>query len=229
MIVSPLNKILFLDIETVPLANSLMELDARLMDCWVNRSEKEHGKDADHTETFINEASYYAEFSKVACISFGYLKQAEDKSWVFTSKSFCGDVEPAILADFSRVLEKSLSLNLCGHNILSFDVPFLCKRYLINRLVLPNKIDYSGKKPWEITDIDTMNLWKFGSFSGKNISLELLSASLGIESPKIDMDGSKVKEAFKSKQFESIVKYCEGDVKCVAQVTMKLMGLEPIK
>jgi uncharacterized protein YprB with RNaseH-like and TPR domain len=51
---------------------------------------------------------------------------------------------------------------LCGHNIKEFDVPYICRRAMVHGLTLPTIIDSAGKKPWEVSHIDTMELWKFG-------------------------------------------------------------------
>ena len=66
---------------------------------------------------------------------------------------------------------------------------------IINGLQIPPLLNLSGKKPWEVPHIDTLELWKFGEY--KNfISLSLLAHVLGIPTPKDDMDGSQVGGGF---------------------------------
>ena len=91
---------------------------------------------------------------------------------------------------------------------------------------LPTLIDISGKKPWEVKFVaDTLELWKFGDH--KNFtSLDLLAYTLGIASPKGEMDGSMVGKAYwEEDRLEQIKQYCERDVVTVAQVYLRLHNL----
>ena len=84
---------------------------------------------------------------------------------------------------------------LCAHNGKEFDVPYLCRRMLINNIPIPGSLNVSGKKPWEVNHLDTLELWKFGDF--KNYTrLNLLAQALGIATPKDDIDGSVVWEVY---------------------------------
>ena len=62
---------------------------------------------------------------------------------------------------------------------------------IINGLIIPDILDNSGKKPWEVKLLDTMDLWKFGDYKNYT-SLDLLTSVLGIPTPKDDIDGSMV-------------------------------------
>ena len=74
-----------------------------------------------------------------------------------------------------------------------------------------------------------MELWKFGDY--KNFtSLNLLARTLGIPTPKDDIDGSMVGDVYwKEKNLDRIVTYCQKDVVTVAQVYLRLQGEELIK
>jgi hypothetical protein len=53
------------------------------------------------------------------------------------------------------------------------------------------------------------------------LSLDLLSCSLGVESPKEDIDGSQVHFTFwEEKDIEKIKIYCEKDVETVIKVLL---------
>ena len=86
--------------------------------------------------------------------------------------------------------------------------------------------DFAEQKPWDLDYfIDTKNLWKFGSYDN-NTSLDLLCYSLGVESPKGDMSGDKVKDVYwKEDGLERIAKYCEQDVLSLAKCATKIKGL----
>ena len=117
--------------------------------------------------------------------------------------------------------------SLCAHNGKEFDFPYLCRRMIIKGLAVPATLNISGKKPWEVNHLDTMELWKFGDF--KNFtSLNLLAHTLGILTPKDDIDGSMVWEVYwKEKNLQRIITYCQKDVVTVAQIFLRMNG-EPI-
>lgn len=215
-----LSKILFLDVETVSQKSSFDELDETFQSLWTRKSRqflKDNTEDPDAVkETYTDKAGIFSEFAKVVCISVGFLRM-EGKKMVFRLKSFYGDDEAEVLRDFSNLLNKNynnpLSSFLCGHNIKEFDIPFLCRRMIINGLEIPEIMQVSGKKPWEIKHfIDTLELWKFGDI--KNFtSLNLLAAVLGVPSPKDDIDGSQVGRVYwQEKDTERIAQYCQKDV-----------------
>jgi 3'-5' exonuclease len=115
---------------------------------------------------------------------------------------------------------------LSGHNIKEFDVPYLCRRTLINQMQLPFFFkDMQNRKPWENPLLDTLHIWRFGDFK-HYISLELLAEILGIPTPKDDIDGSMVGRVYyEEKDYERIAKYCGKDVLTVAQVILYLNNL----
>jgi len=117
---------------------------------------------------------------------------------------------------------------LCGHHIKEFDVPFLCRRALINGMSLPKMLNVSRLKPWEIPFIDTMQIWKFGDYRNYT-SLHLLTHALGIPNPKHDMEGREVARVYwKEKDLNRIQRYCQQDVIAVARLILKFKGLEVI-
>jgi predicted PolB exonuclease-like 3'-5' exonuclease len=89
---------------------------------------------------------------------------------------------------------------------------------------IPAVLNFSGKKPWEVCHLDTLELWKFGDFKSFT-SLNLLAHTLGIPTPKDDIDGSKVWSVYwNDKDLKRIVNYCQKDVVTVVQILLKLQG-----
>ena len=227
-----LGKVLFLDIETVSEKPVFDELDEKFQKLWVHKA-RQFVKDTEDIEaikeSYSEKAGIFSEFSKIVCISVGYLRK-EGKTMFFRLKSFYGDDETEILKDFSNLLNKNynnpLSSYLCGHNIKEFDIPFLCRRMLINGLEIPDILQVSGKKPWEIKHfIDTLELWKFGDIKNYT-SLNLLAAVLNVPSPKDDIDGSQVGYVYwKNNDLQRIAAYCQKDVQTCMQVLMRLNGM----
>lgn len=227
-----LSKILFLDIETVSEKPEFGELDPNFQKLWTHKSRQFVDDNTDMEavgQSYQSKAGIFAEFSKIVCISVGFLRK-EGKDWFFRLKSFYGDDEKNILEDFSKLINRNynnpLSSYLCGHNIKEFDIPFMCRRMVINGLEIPDVMQVSGKKPWEIKHfIDTLELWKFGDY--KNFtSLNLLAAVLNVPSPKDDIDGSQVGRVYwEEKDLPRIAVYCQKDVQTVMKVLMRLQGM----
>jgi len=224
-----LSSILFIDIETVPFWSDFEEMPARFKELWDKKSsyfreENESAKDV------FQRAGIYAEFGKIICVSVGYLHQ-DGKNRKIRLKSFFGDDEKKLLIEFSDLLKNYSGrnkLHLCGHNGKEFDFPYLARRMLINGIKLPNVLDVAGKKPWEVSFIDTMNLWKFGDYKHFT-SLDLLTNVFGIPTSKDQMDGSMVADVYyKDHNLKAIVEYCERDVVAVVQLILKFRGDELI-
>ena len=97
---------------------------------------------------------------------------------------------------------------------------------IINNISLPDKLNLFGKKPWEVSHLDTMELWKFGDYKHYT-SLKLLANILGIPSPKQDIDGSQVAAVYYiENDLDRIIKYCERDTIAVAQLLLRFSNLE---
>ena len=172
-----------------------------------------------------------AEFAKIICISVGYLFTEKGEKH-FRIKSFYGDNEKLIISEFNDLLNSEFNKNqhqLCAHNGKEFDFPFIARRTLINSLKLPKLLDIAGKKPWEVSHLDTMELWRFGDYKHYT-SIKLLAALFGIPTPKDDIDGSQVASVYyKEKDLERIKIYCQKDTLTVAQLLLRYKGEELIK
>ncbi len=219
---------LFIDIETAPVAATFEDLNDDFKSLWTDKFTRQLKEHETIEEQFFNNAGIYAEFGKVICISVGYIHK-EGVHKTLRIRSFAGDNENEVLRDFAEVLNKYYfnadKFYFCGHNINEFDIPYLCRRMLIHNIKLPNILDLSGKKPWEIKHIDTMQQWKFGDYKSYT-SLKLLAALFNIPTPKDDISGKDVGAVYwKEKNLQRIQIYCQKDVLTVAQLLMKFKGL----
>lgn len=212
--------ILFLDIETVPIEEHWSDVPEELQTLFAQKTAYQR-KEETTAEDFYERAGIWAEFGKIVCISVAYLvENNNDRTLRVTS--FYGE-EKQILEEFKILLEKHFNKGhlLCAHNGKEFDFPFIARRMIINQITLPKQLNLFGKKPWEIPHLDTMDLWKFGDYKHFT-SLKLLTAILGIPSPKDDIDGSEVAKVFyKEKNIERIVTYCEKDTIALAQLLLR--------
>lgn len=214
-----LDKILFLDIETVPVTYKYGDLNESTRELW---DRKWQFNKETNGEKQYDKAGIFAEFAKVICIGVGYYNAGK-----FRIKAFSGENETEILTQFSELVNQHFQTSshlLCAHNGKEFDYPFLCRRFLINNMPLPKILRIQGLKPWEVKHLDTMDLWKFGDVKNYS-SLNLLAHVLGIPSPKSDMDGSLVSKTFyEEKNLKKIADYCKKDVITLARVYNRFAG-----
>ena len=238
MLKSDLQKIMFLDIETVPQTSDYSELSSELAHIWEDkysllqkRMPEKYSDETTAAEAFNSSAGIYSEFGKIVCISVGFV-HFQGVEMHFRTKSFSGDDERLLLIEFTHLIAKFCTTKehtLCGHNIKEFDIPYICRRMLINGLALPSIFQIAGKKPWEISFIDTLELWKFGDYKNYS-SLKLLTAVFGIPTPKDDIDGSQVASVYyNEKNLKRIATYCQKDVLATAQVFLRMNGFDLIK
>ncbi|MBY0478397.1 MAG: ribonuclease H-like domain-containing protein [Chitinophagaceae bacterium] len=221
--------LLVLDIETVPQYPSFEELPEPWNVLWADKISKTMPENFSASEMYEQRAGIQAEFGKIICISTGFFYYDKGGRLCFRIKSYAHQDEKQLLAAFAEKLEhfhKSVpEYHFAGHNIKEFDIPYISRRMLVHQLQLPSCMQFSGKKPWETNLIDTMQLWKFGDYKNYT-SLKLLAACLGVDTPKDDIDGSKVKEVYyKEKNLQRIVDYCQKDVVAVAQIFLRFQHL----
>jgi uncharacterized protein YprB with RNaseH-like and TPR domain len=224
--------ILFLDIETVPQYADYHSLPKDWKELWdIKGGYLIRSKDTETTESIYPRAGIYAEFGKIICIGCGFISgEGENKS--ITIKSFYGDNEKLVLAEFCDMLNKWSAKEqkwLCAHNGKEFDFPYLCRRLIINQIPIPSILNVSGKKPWEVNHYDTMELWKFGDYKSFT-SLNLLAHTLGVPTSKDDIDGSMVWSVYwNDKDLNRIVTYCQKDVVTMAQIFLRMNNESLIK
>jgi len=214
-----MQKLIF-DIET--LAPAFDELPQDIKDALIEKFSQEH-KEKSRSEiiSLIEEKlALLPQFSQVLSVAFYnpdtqrgavyFWGPSDWPSWVeglIEFKRFSEEKE--ILEEFWRIVpnyQEVISYN--GNN---FDVPFLLFRSFVHRLrPTVNLLD----KEYHI------DLYQKLSFERRIqlLSLKFLSHSLGLEDPKKNMDGKKIREVFKAGDYQSLVKYALGDVLTTAKI-----------
>lgn len=222
-----LKNILFIDIETAAQHAKFEDVDERLQKHWERKAsflKNEHGLST--AEMYVDRAAIYAEYGKVVCISFGGFYEDNNELNLRVS-SFYGDDETEILNSFVKIIEKHRAKNnllLCAHNGKEFDFPYLCRRMVLKGLTLPNILQLSGKKAWNIPHLDTLEMWKFGDYKHFT-SLDLLATLFDIPSSKSEIDGSMINYTYHiEKDMDKINRYCVADVRVLAQLYLKMNG-----
>lgn len=221
-----LDKVLFLDIETVPQTYQFQEVETKTKELFEAKTRFMQNEEKSFESLYNDRAGIYAEFGKIVCISVGFVHETTLGKQI-RMKSFYHDDEETLLRQFKSLLEERYNTQnhiLCGHNAKEFDFPYICRRMLINGIELPGILDIAGKKPWEIAHLDTMELWKFGDFKAYT-SLALLCHVFQIPTPKDDISGADVARVyFEEGDLERIKVYCEKDVVALIQLFLRMRG-----
>jgi 3'-5' exonuclease len=109
---------------------------------------------------------------------------------------------------------------IVGHNLFDFDLPFLYKRSVVHRVCPSVELCFARYRSRPI--FDTMHEWQKWKWCRKHVSLDELARILGLESSKVEMDGSRVYDKFCAGCHGEIADYCMKDVELVRQVYYRL-------
>lgn len=175
-----------IDIETVSAFEDHNLLSAEWKGLWNEKIQRSLPPDITAEEYYPKRAAILAEFAKVVCISIGFFRK-ENNQLMLRVKSFCSHDEKEILDNFITTIcqlqTHQTKWYFTGHNIKEFDIPFLCRRILVNNMTIPDCFDFQNMKPWETPVVDTLHMWRFGDYRHYT-SLKLLAAALGVPSPR---------------------------------------------
>ena len=225
-----LKHLVFLDIETVAETKNFQELSDRKQELWKKKAAFFKESEEKSAEELYSRAGIYSEFGKIIVIAVGYFSEVEPELKLRIT-AFHGHDEKQVLQEFAELLLEHFNhkeTKLCAHNGKEFDFPYIARRMLINDIPIPPALQLSGKKPWEIPHLDTLELWKFGDYKHFT-SLDLLATIFDIETSKDDIDGSQVNEVYyQLNDLDRITKYCKKDVSVLTKVFLRLNQLPPI-
>lgn len=223
-----LRDIVFLDIETVASHHHYQSLDERFKSLWARKAGYLR-RASEETDEYLYtaRAGIYAEFGKIVCIVVGKFIENENGELTLRTKAYTGENEARLLLEFKSMVDRldPMATKFCAHNGKEFDFPYLCRRMLVNGISLPTLLNLSGRKPWDVPHLDTLEMWKFGDVKHYT-SLDLLATIFDLPSSKGAMDGSQVNRVFyEEKDLEKIAKYCTSDVVVLAQLFLKLKSI----
>jgi hypothetical protein len=220
---------LLLNIETVPQVSEYSKLTALWQHLFENKITKVLPETVNTPLLFRQKAGLFAEFGKIICISTAFFYKDAAGRLCLKLKSIYGEDENKLLNDLilliDKFIEKRPNFLFAGHNIREFDIPFICRRMVINQIKLPRYLPLQGAKPWEVNMLDTTQWWKFGDYKNY-ISLKLLAGVLNIEPAETDMDGSMVYDAYyMQNDLQRIVKYSQRNIITTAQIILRFKNL----
>lgn len=210
---------LALDIETVPAADfsEYSETVQAYIQGKIDR-QKERNPDFD----FRYFASINGDFGKVVCISLGYIHDGEK----IKLKSLYGHDEYKILEEFNHVI-KTIRGVFIHYNGIGFDIPFILQRMTYHGIKPSNDRFRMLARYRTDPHFDLMMHYYNWDFS-KVMSLGILAELHGIPSPKGDLSGGKVFDAYIENEWERIVRYCEFDVATTLNLWNKVYRYEPV-
>ena len=232
MINLPLNKLLFIDIETVGVSSTYKKFQSdypelysqfiKYLDWFTKRFPEDSQLSWD--QIFEKRSALVPEFAKIICVSAGVV----NKEGELKKMSYFNSDEKVLLEEVNKLLNRvnGTGFSICGHNVKNFDIPMLAKRMLINGIKPSSILPNYDTKPWEVRAIDTKEFWQYGQF-GALSSLELMCTSMGIPTPKSDeISGDKIHHLFwNENKYDLIKEYCEKDVDTVFEVVKKIKNL----
>lgn len=162
----------------------------------------------------IRKTSLSGLFGRVYCLGCAV---DDDDPMVMT-----GD-EKEILLQYREIHMQNREIRLIGHNINQFDIPFICQRMMINNIKPIYRYD---EKAWNRNVVDTMEMIAFGTRN--MISLQNLCLALGVQSPKNDLDGSKVYDYYLAGRHQEVYEYCSQDVVATRECYKRLTGVHSL-
>jgi hypothetical protein len=217
-----LKRMVFLAIQTVGISRTMGELPTkRMQELWIKS--KEWKEEADYEKLYEAEAGLTAEFGQIVQVNMGRIKEDEDGEWSAKIVSIGGE-EETLLKKSAEILEGIMITNLCGHNIKEFTIPFLVKRLRIRGITKIPDCLCTGKKPWEINCLDTLELWQAGS--RVRTSLELIAEVLGMSEEEGKGTGTResIHELFWSGRREEIEKIGRQKVLATINIVLSISG-----
>jgi len=182
------------------------------------------------TESYEKFCTLYSEYGQIVCISTAYIK----KDGTIGMQSIKIDNvkinnEEELIKESVKYFKKAqeLGLILCGFNIKGFDMPWLFKKMCEYGVEVPENLNVWNKKPWEITALDLMEIWRGRGF--EPTTFDEMAYALGVPSPKDgDVKSSNIQKWWWQRQGEDtteVSKYCERDVITLIECLKKIANL----
>ena len=197
---------LFLDIETLPGDDSIrhqLESEVKPPGSMKRADTIEKWEREERTaevEKRYRATSLRGHTGRILCI--GYIKDGPESS----EQGVIEGDEPAILRAF---WELAADVDVfVGFNILDFDLTYIWQRSVVHRIYPSQPISFARYRNDQVYDV--MEEW--GKWGRDRISLDALARALGIQSPKGNLDGSKVYGYYLEGRLQEIYDYCLADV-----------------
>lgn len=203
---------IFLDIETIPAEEGNKKIAIDLVLGKQKKKNKEQDTNENNTDQLYRDTAISGDFGRIFCI--GYALE-DDKVQIIS-----GD-EKKILKEWWKIAEQGNCF--IGHNIMDFDLRFIYKRSVINKIkpcVRHLNLSFARYRNFPI--FDTMREWE--KWSNSYITLDALAKALQLPSSKDGgIKGSQVFDFFLAGKYKEIYEYCKRDVELVRQVYNRML------
>jgi predicted PolB exonuclease-like 3'-5' exonuclease len=174
-------------------------------------------------------ASIHGDFNKIICISMGYIineGKSAGQAPKIKLKSFSGDDEQDILSKFNEVIH-SFSGIFIHYNGLNFDAITIIQRMAHHDMTPLNRRFTNLRRYSTEPHFDVMMQYYNWDLQ-RALPLGVLAELHQIPSPKDDLSGDKVLDAYRKGEWERIVRYCEFDVATTLNLWNKIFRSQPI-
>jgi len=203
---NPKNKFFF-DIETIPADEELKETAISS----ILQKLAKYNKETKSKEEIYRQTAISGDFGRIFCIGYAINNQPVE---------IIKGEEIEILKKWWQIAN-SADL-FVGHNIMDFDLRFIFKRSVVNKIKPTAKhlnLSFARYKSFPI--FDTMREWE--KWSQSFVSLDVLAKALSLKSSKTDViDGSKVYDYYQKGKYQEIYDYCKKDVELTRQVYKRM-------
>ena len=212
--------VLFLDIETLPGDEALKrDVESQIkppgsMSKPETLKKWEEEQKSQEVERRYRGTALRGHQGRILCI--GCIKETPGGA---SEKVIVGE-ESAILREF---WETATDVDLfVGFNVLEFDLKFIMQRSIVAGVQPTKQLNFARYRSDSIYDV--MAEWEL--WGRDMISLDALARALGIESPKGDVDGSKVYDYYLAGRLDEIYAYCLKDVMTTREIYRRMNFLQ---
>ncbi|MEJ2637128.1 MAG: ribonuclease H-like domain-containing protein [Calditrichia bacterium] len=209
---------LALDIETVP-ARALTYYSPAVQEKLLEKIGRRQDRDPEFDYDYF--ASIHGDFGKIICISVAYISPEE----TIRLKSFYGDEERDILLEFNELVKNHRGVFI-HYNGLSFDIPFILQR-MAHHSIPPSSKRFCDLRRFSSDPHFDVMMHYYNWDMQKVLPLGILAELHGMPSPKDELSGGQVLEAYNKGRWEQIKRYCEFDTATTVNLWRKLFLYQP--
>lgn len=202
---------LFFDIETIPADEKIK--DVAITQALSRQNKYQNNKKVIKSEeTLYHDTAISGDFGQIFCIGYAIDNQNVE---IMKGK------EQDILKAWWQVADRADLF--IGHNIMDFDLRFIFKRSIINKIEpTARHLNLSFARYRNFPIYDTMREWE--KWSQSYISLDTLAKALGLESSKDGgIDGARVYDCYLKGEYDAIYTYCKRDVTLTRQIYKRMV------